>query len=436
MARAVDPTFPLLSVADFLSAVMLLLVLLTSFVRRSWNLGVTFLCVWLFVNGLTAGSNLIIWSDNATIRLHAYCNIVSRLQLVVFVVKPMATLIIIRRLYIIVSVQSVELPSVKAASLILLMRDSPISSYCPLRQRRWNLLVEWMLGLFVPLIVAGPIYYVNQVAEFQVIEGFGCGNATGGSILLILTLQSWVIIPPLISVTFYYPKVARMFYLHNRDINKFLRSNTSVSRSNYLRMLALASVDILLTLPFGIVNTVLGTVEGIATQGSFPFYPGWAEIHADKAPVAISYEELRAFGMFTFAGQYFEYWTSPVLAFTIFGLFGLTSEARTSYKRIAYAMLGWVGWKPSLRASNASALDTMEFGAGPLNTTVRDHEKGFHESFEDANVDLPDLKAMAPDADGTSGELPGRATGGREEGVVGGSTESSGSRSATGHVPL
>ena len=75
MAKPVDPTYPLCPIACFLSAAMLLLVLLTSFVRQSWNLGVAFLCFWLFWDDLTLGINAIIWSDNADIKLYVYCDI-------------------------------------------------------------------------------------------------------------------------------------------------------------------------------------------------------------------------------------------------------------------------------------------------------------------------------------------------------------------------
>ena len=40
-------------------------------------------------------------------------------------------------------------------------------------------------------------------------------------------------------------------------------------------------------------------------------------------------------GTSAIAQAYFTQWTVPVLAFAIFGLFGLTSEARASYQRIA-----------------------------------------------------------------------------------------------------
>ena len=72
---AVDPTYPLYPIASFLASLMLLLVLLTSFVRQSWNFGVALLCFWLFFENLTNGINAILWSDNFDIKLNVYCDI-------------------------------------------------------------------------------------------------------------------------------------------------------------------------------------------------------------------------------------------------------------------------------------------------------------------------------------------------------------------------
>ena len=119
-----DPLYPLFPIACTLAIVMLFLVLLTSIIRRSWNLGVAFLCFWLFFENLTFGVNAVIWYDNADVKYYVYCDIgectvhatsllvlmvdvVTRVQIVSAVVKPMATLIIVRRLYLIISLQSV-----------------------------------------------------------------------------------------------------------------------------------------------------------------------------------------------------------------------------------------------------------------------------------------------------------------------------------------
>ncbi|KZV59956.1 STE3-domain-containing protein [Peniophora sp. CONT] len=342
---AADPTYPLYPIACILASAMLLLVLMTSFVRQSWNLGVTFLCFWLFFELVTAAVCAIIWSDNADIKLYVYCDIVSHVQEIAFVVKPMATLIIARRLYLIASLQSVYLPN-KAA-------------------RRWDLAIEWILGLIIPILVAGPIYYVNQIIRFEVLEGFGCRTADQTSILDTIIKQSWSVVPPLISIIFYYPKVARTYYRQRRDIDNFLHSNRSVSHTNYVRILVLASLDILLTLPIGIVNITLNTV-GALSLNQLPFYPGWTPLHANWEPVGLSYAVLQASGTARLAQFYFAQWTSPVLAFVIFGLFGVTPEARASYWRIICTVDGYFGWKPTPRARNGQAsLGDIGFGARP-----------------------------------------------------------------------
>lgn len=72
---ATDPSYPLLPLAYFLSVMMLSLVMLTSFVRQTWNRGVVFLCFWVLAECLTGGVDCVIWSDNAALKFYVYCDI-------------------------------------------------------------------------------------------------------------------------------------------------------------------------------------------------------------------------------------------------------------------------------------------------------------------------------------------------------------------------
>jgi hypothetical protein len=74
-SMAVDPTYPLYSVFSIICAALMLLVLMTSFIRNSWNLGVSFLCFWIFWELLFAGIDSVIWSNNAEIKFLVYCDI-------------------------------------------------------------------------------------------------------------------------------------------------------------------------------------------------------------------------------------------------------------------------------------------------------------------------------------------------------------------------
>lgn len=85
----------------------------------------------------------------------------SHLQYITYVVKPMSTLIVTRRLYLIAHLQSVELPS--AAEVCNLTASFELARSEAFDQRRRNLAIEWTLGLIVPLIMAGPICELSIV---------------------------------------------------------------------------------------------------------------------------------------------------------------------------------------------------------------------------------------------------------------------------------
>ncbi|VDB86867.1 unnamed protein product [Peniophora sp. CBMAI 1063] len=185
--KALDPTFPLYSIAYTSSSVSLLLVLTISLLRHSRNLAVIFLSFWLSLELAGDAACSVIWADNGhhKARFHTFCDIFSRIQLVSYVVKPMSTLLLSRRLYRIASLRPVE--AVGSAA------------------RRRNLAIEWSLGLLLPLIVAGPFYYIVQTNRFIVKEGLGCANAHSHSVFSILLIEGWLVVPPLVSVIFFYP---------------------------------------------------------------------------------------------------------------------------------------------------------------------------------------------------------------------------------------
>ena len=62
----------------------------------------------------------------------------------------------------------------------------------------------------------------------------------------------------------------------------FLRSNSnsSTSRPGYYRLFALASVDMLITFPVGVVNVTLVIIRDLHGERGLPFYDGWAATQA------------------------------------------------------------------------------------------------------------------------------------------------------------
>ena len=163
----------------------------------------------------------------------------------------------------------------------------------------------------------------------------------------------------------------RTFYRQRQDVNSFLQINDSVSRTNYFRILALASIDILLTLPLGIASIALAVSETLSTPHGFPFYFGWTLDHTNWEPFKYPYHALVAQGTPSVVQVYFSHWTSPILAFAIFGLFGVTADARASYRSVICNVCGWFGPKPKMRGSRPiSPSGDIQLGGRP----PRDHK--------------------------------------------------------------
>ncbi|VDB86696.1 unnamed protein product [Peniophora sp. CBMAI 1063] len=359
MPAALDPTYPLHPIGCLLAALMLLCVMLTSFIRQKWNRGVAFLCFWLFFENLTLGIDGIIWADNADVKLYVYCDIVSHVQLIAYVVKPMAILIITRRLYLMTRLQPVRLPGSSA--------------------ERWDLLFEWLLGVVIPIVVAGPLYYIVQALRFKITGGYGCQDVVDISVLGILLVHSWALTPSLISICFYYPRAVLALYRHGRDRNRFLQNSDSTSRINYIRILILASLDILLTFPIGI-TTIVFTIGNYLSLGPLPFYSGWTYVHMEWEPEGniLPPTATGPFGVLDAVPYYFNQWTSPVLAYVIFALFGVTSEARASYWQLVDVVGGRLGLSASLFGKMGDRAEDMSFHA----------KTGELPSFVDADIHL------------------------------------------------
>jgi hypothetical protein len=153
-----------------------------------------------------------------------------------------------------------------------------------------------------------------------------------------------------------------VFYSHGKETRHFLDSTDSVLRNRYFRILAVGCADIVLTLPLGILDVVDDVLSNFEVSGDFPVYPGWVAVHTNWGPISTSLPELlESGGFWNNFGFYMSSWTSVILGFAIFGLFGLTNEARATYWRGIQAVLRIFGHKPVVRES--PAMSVIAFGS-------------------------------------------------------------------------
>lgn len=116
-----DPTYPLIPVASFLSFVIVLIPL--PWHLQAWNVGTCAYMIWTGLSALNQFINSVVWANDAINRAPVWCDIceyalyltpnatnalvATRLVIAANVAVPCASLTITRRLYKISRVQSV-----------------------------------------------------------------------------------------------------------------------------------------------------------------------------------------------------------------------------------------------------------------------------------------------------------------------------------------
>ncbi|KAI0310628.1 GPCR fungal pheromone mating factor [Amylostereum chailletii] len=319
-----DPTFPLVPIANLLASILVIISLISSAVRKTVNVGAALLGAWLVVSTLITGVEAIVWRNDAENRAPGWCDFSSHIIAGSTVAIPACSLIIARRLHQIIQIRSVEPPTVT--------------------EKRLQLLVDLSLGLGLPIVVMG-LYYIVQMSRYQVVEEVGCASITASDDgMTILLLNSWTILLPAISILFYFPRLVWSFYKHQRRLNEFARTTdpNSCTRSRFLRLLLIASFDVLVTLPCGVLNLVMNVKGGPLSH----FWEGWSIVHSPAEwPAHLAPASLWRQNPWYRAMVAFDQWANVVLALAFFVLFGITHQSRALYARAFWAVAGVVGWK-------------------------------------------------------------------------------------------
>ncbi|KAG8215486.1 STE3-domain-containing protein [Butyriboletus roseoflavus] len=220
---------------------------------------------------------------------------------------PAASLCINRRLYQIASVQSVT----KTRA-----------------QKRRDIMIDLAIGLGIPLLEM-ILHVVVQSHRFIIVEEFGCTPFIWNTPLAYVLVLTWPVIIALVS-GFYGIRAIRELAIRRAQFKEFLSTNKNLSSSRYFRLMGLAGVEVICTVPLGLY-TLVSNVSGVPMSS----YVSWSYAHNNfgaieqipsvvwrQSTTGISTDEISRF--------------FPVLgAFVFFAFFGFADEARRNY-RLAY----------------------------------------------------------------------------------------------------
>ncbi|KAI9057582.1 B mating type pheromone receptor [Trametes sanguinea] len=298
-----DPTYPAFPILAILGAVVVLVPLPWHF--QAWNAGTCLFMIWTSIACLNLAINAIVWNNNALNLAPVWCDISSRIIIATGVALPAASLCIQRRLYNIASIKTVSITHA---------------------EKRKGILIDLAIGVGIPLLQV-LFQYIVSGHRFDIYEGIGCYPFTYNTPLAYPLSIVWPLVVALVSACYCVLTFAA-FLRRRAHFNAYLASNTSLTANRYFRLMGIASMEIVCTVPI----SAYGLYLNLAAAPVSPWI-SWADTHfnyskVDQFPAVLWRMDRTAVISFELSR-----WLAPFCAFVFFGFFGFAQEARSSYRK-------------------------------------------------------------------------------------------------------
>ncbi|PPQ94223.1 hypothetical protein CVT25_006649 [Psilocybe cyanescens] len=282
---------------------------------EAWNTGTCLYMAWTGLSCLNQFVNSIIWNRNAINWSPTWCDISSRFIVGSAVAIPAASLCINRRLYHISSVRSVTISKA---------------------EKRRDVMVDLSIGLGIPLLEM-ILQYIVQGHRFNIFEDVGCYPFTYN------TWPAYILVfcPPVaigvVSAVYAILSIIQ-FNKSRSQFNDLLSGHNNLTSSRYVRLMCLAGIEVLCTVPIGSYALYLN-----AGHGGIRPWISWADTHyafsrVDQFP-AVLWRTNRV----SESSIELTRWLVIVCAFIFFGFFGFADEARKNYRSYMQSVAKRVG---------------------------------------------------------------------------------------------
>ncbi|KAJ3862129.1 pheromone receptor [Lentinula novae-zelandiae] len=299
-----DPTFPLFPILSFLGFVLSVIPLPWHF--QAWNSGTCAFMLWVGSFCLILFIDSLIWADNAINSIPVWCDITSQIIAGAGVGIPASTLCISRRLYRLTSTRTVSIT-----------RDD----------KRRAIYEDVAIAVGLPILVL-LLHMIVQGHRFDIIEEYGCSPTTYNTLPAYFLYYMWPVLIGLVSFV-YSSLTLRTFYIRRIQFTQIVSANSSISPSRYLRLMLLALIDIMCTIPVGIYIIFIG-LDGV------PLAPwiSWNDTHFDFNRVVLIPSAVWRSNASNYTAVQINRWLPIVCAFIFFALFGFAEEAMKNYRRV------------------------------------------------------------------------------------------------------
>jgi len=287
--------------------------------------------IWTGLACLNQFINSIVWRGNAINFAPIWCDISTKFIIGWSVAIPASSLCITRRLYHISSVKTVTISQAEKRRAVYV--DLAIGLGLPvlemiLRKLCCLLYAEYQLSLNAD--------YIPQGHRFNILEDIGCWP----HIYVSWVAYVLVFIPPvvigLVSAVYAILSIAA-FNTSRTQFNDLLSSHSNLTSSRYVRLMCLAGVELLCTVPMGCYVLYRNSQNNAIRP-----WTSWERVHwrfsrVDNVPAAIWRAD-------PYAGSVeLTRWLGIICAIIFFAFFGFADEARKRYRSAMQSITKRVG---------------------------------------------------------------------------------------------
>ncbi|KAI0250420.1 GPCR fungal pheromone mating factor [Lactifluus subvellereus] len=282
------------------------------------NIGTCLFMAWTGLGCLIQCINSIVWNKNMINRAPVYCDIAIHIQIGLSSAIPASSLCINRRLYKIATHQG---------------------GMATREEKRRGMIVDLLIGLGIPILQM-VVQYVVSGRRYQILEDFGPYHRTVLNIPSLFLFSAWPVVIGSVSLVYC---VQSIYHLYKRQgqLSEMISFGCGLNRSFYFRLMILAGVEILGTVPLASFFIAIDIKQGLKPWVS------WADVHSHYSVIRQFPSIVWKHNLYSALGIEMFRWSLVLCAFIFFAFFGFAEEARHNYRRVYRWLSNLFGYSTS-----------------------------------------------------------------------------------------
>ncbi|KAG9093682.1 a-factor receptor [Ceratobasidium sp. 370] len=210
------------------------------------------------------------------------------------------------------------------------------------------MILDLSFGVGLPILVMA-LHYIVQDHRFDILEDYGCWPVTYNTLLAIPLVLIWPIGISVASLIYAGLTIHVLLQYRTALDGTLSKTGGGLSKGTYFRLMALASTEILFSLPFSLFLLI----NNVSSSSLNPWI-SWADTHSGFSRINfVPFVFINAQPA-TRALIEVSRWVTPAGAFYFFLYLGVPREARVEYLKMFWWVVKPLGFKPRSQAQGST----------------------------------------------------------------------------------